>query len=181
MTSGLSKRLVRLLERFPRVASVTAGYILAALALLVTWTVFMRYILREPVAWSHELGGFVFIFASAAGVSYALQERRHIGVDLLVNRLRHRKRQIADIFSLVVTLGWGGVVLWGTLTKALFTMKAGQIGDTIRFPLFPLELVAPAGMVIFLLIGVLMLRRKVAQLGGAEAPPAEESHREDMD
>jgi TRAP-type C4-dicarboxylate transport system permease small subunit len=151
------KPLVLKLKILPKKLSMIAGYLLVAIALLTTWEVFMRYILREPFGWTYEIAGFIFLTVCATGVSCALVDRRHIGVDLFLNILKPKIRSVFDLICLVVTVGWGFVVLIGAWKRAFFNFKTGNVSPNLEIPLFPIEVQAPIGMVIFVLIGFIMI------------------------
>ena len=177
MISSFFRWLGQGIEALPKWISLGAGYLLMGVALLTTWSVFMRYGLRKPYGWTYELGGFVFLAVCAAGVGYALQTRRHIGVDILISQLPPKSRQIAGLFSLIVTTCWGTLVLWGTGNRALFNFRTGNTSQILEVPLFPFEVLAPLGMVLFLLVGLTMVRKDLRELRG-KRPPVEDGHPE---
>ena len=158
------KSLFIKLKILPKKLSMIAGYLLVGVALLTTWEVFMRYILREPFGWTYEVGGFIFLTACATGVSCALVDRRHIGVDLFLNILKPKTRSVFDLICLVVTVGWGFIVLIGTWKRAFFNLKTGNVSPNLEIPLFPIEVQAPIGMVIFVLIGIIMIWEDIKQI-----------------
>ena len=158
------KSFILKLKILPKKLSMIAGYLLAGLAILTTWEVFMRYILREPFGWTYEIAGFIFLTVCAAGVSCALVDRRHIGVDLLLNVLKPKTRSVFDLICLVVTVGWGCVVLIGTWKRAFFNLKTGNVSPNLEIPLFPIEVQAPIGMAIFVLIGFIMIWEDIKQI-----------------
>lgn len=160
--SGTS--LILKLKTLPKKLSMIAGYLLVAIALLTTWEVFMRYVLREPFGWTYEIAGFIFLTVCATGVSCALVDRRHIGVDLFLNILKPKARSIFNLIGLVVTAGWGFVVLIGAWKRAFFNFKTGNVSPNLEIPLFPIEVQAPIGMVIFVLICLIMIWEDIKQI-----------------
>ncbi len=169
MSSDAPKGPFRQIEALPERLSVGAGCILLGVALATTWAVFMRYVLRQPIHWTYDVSGYVFLAVCATGVSYAMVERRHINVDLFVTKLHGKKRQAADLFSLGVTLFWSVFVMWGTWNRTMFAMRTGKVGTNLEFPLWTVDIVVPIGMAIFVLIGLIHLRRDIAQFG--KLPP----------
>ncbi len=164
MSPGWLSRFGRVMGLLPQHLALGAGYILVGVSLATAWSVLMRYGLRHPYSWTYEIGGYAFLIVCATGVGYALQQGRHIGVDLLVDRLRPRARSIAALFSLAATLFWAGLVFWGTLSRALFSLKSGKVSTALLIPVFPIELLVPAGMAIFIVIGFVLLGRGVGRL-----------------
>ena len=176
MTSGPVRWIVWLIEAVPKRFCLVAGYILLAMGLLTSWSVILRYLVHKPIVWTYEAGGYVILACSAAGVAYALQQRRHIGVDLFVGKLRPTAGQTVRLINLIVTVAWGAIVLLGTWTLVLKSIQTGKLSEAARIPIYPFELVVPVGMVIFLLIGLIMISRDTARLINKEPPEA--SHQE---
>lgn len=96
-------RLARLSDRLLAIAAV-----LLVLAMLgaVFFGVVFRF-LNRPLAWSDELGQYLLVWTGFVGWIIAGNRGSHIRVTALVNRLRGRARQIAEIAThlLVAILG----------------------------------------------------------------------------
>ncbi len=84
-----------------------AGAGFAALLVLtvfavVSYSVFMRYVLGTPVTFSDELNGFVVVAMVALGAGEVLLRGEHFGVDLLTERAGPRTQWLVEIW------GWPG-------------------------------------------------------------------------
>jgi len=109
------------------------GWVCIVLILFMTAevivAVFFRYALDAPIKWGEELARLVMGWAGLLGVSIALKEGEHIGLEALVSRLSGRSlagcslaaHSLVGIF-LVVLLLWGiniSIAAWGTFLPAL--------------------------------------------------------------
>ncbi len=91
--------------------------------------VFFRYALDAPLKWGEELARLAMVWAGLLGISIALKDGEHIGLEVLTGRLSRRSRAWCNLIAycfvapfLVVLLIWGikiSQVAWGTFLPAL--------------------------------------------------------------
>jgi TRAP-type C4-dicarboxylate transport system permease small subunit len=113
--------------------NLAIGWVCIVLILFMTIevivAVFFRYALDAPIKWGEELARLVMVWAGLLGISIALKEGEHIGLEVLVSRLSGRSlgwcnlaaHSLVAIF-LGVLLIWGiniSIVSWGTFLPAL--------------------------------------------------------------
>lgn len=106
-------RLTDVLERTLGWALVV---LMSVMVLDVTWQVASRFLFRTPSSFSEELAGFLLIWIGLLGAAYGFRTRAHLGIDLLVTRLRGSWRRFAEATSHLLVMGF-----------ALTTMVAGGI------------------------------------------------------
>ena len=116
-------------EKLNRVTSGVCIVLILFMTLEVIVAVFFRYVLDAPIKWGEELARLVMVWAGLLGISIALKEGDHIGLEALVGRLSGRflagcnlaAHGLVGIF-LVVLLLWGiniSIAAWGTFLPAL--------------------------------------------------------------
>jgi TRAP-type C4-dicarboxylate transport system permease small subunit len=76
---SLNKFLV-FLERF------LGSSLLFIILILLTVSVFSRYVLRKPITWTDELSTFLFMFMTFLGASYAINQKAELIVNVLYER-----------------------------------------------------------------------------------------------
>ena len=57
------------------------------MAVIVCWAVFTRYVLNSSLVWYDEFASYLLVWLTFYGAVVADYQRRHIGFDLLVNKL----------------------------------------------------------------------------------------------
>ena len=108
---------------------------LACIALILFMTVevivgvFFRYALDAPIKWGEELARLIMVWAGLLGVSIALKDGEHIGLEMLVGRLSGRSLAVCNLavhslvgIFLAVLFLWGiniSIAAWGTSLPAL--------------------------------------------------------------
>lgn len=91
--------------------------------------VFFRYALDAPIKWGEELARLLMVWAGLLGVSIALKDGEHIGVEVLTGRLSGKPLAWCNLIThvlvglfLVVLVIWGiqiSKAAWGTFLPAL--------------------------------------------------------------
>ena len=116
-------------EKLNRITGWVCIILILFMTAEVIVAVFFRYALDAPIKWGEELARLVMVWAGLLGVSIALKEGEHIGLEALVSRLSGRAlsgcslaaHSLVGIF-LVVLLLWGiniSIAAWGTFLPAL--------------------------------------------------------------
>ena len=79
-----------------------AGTLFAVTMTLVIMNVFTRYIFNFVIAWSEEVATSCFVYTVFIGAAWCLRTRQHVGVDLLVDRLPGKAREIVHLLTDIV-------------------------------------------------------------------------------
>ncbi len=113
--------------------------LMSLMVLVVSWQVATRYLLNSPSSYTEELATYLLIWISLLGAAYALRVRAHLGLDILVRRLRADRQRsmrmfahsVIIVFSLVVLVFGGGWLVYVTLDlnqlSAAFQVPVGYV------------------------------------------------------
>ncbi|MGR3806884.1 TRAP-type C4-dicarboxylate transport system, small permease component [Pasteurella testudinis DSM 23072] len=104
------------------------------LVICVVWQVFSRYVLNQPSTYTDEIARFLFIWVGLIGAAYALGQKKHLAIDLLLTKLESSPKKqnflnllinIISLFFIILIMCYGGGKL------VLDTMSAGQISPVL--------------------------------------------------
>lgn len=98
MKESLGKRILKNLDAW------FAGFMFAITMTLVIINVFSRYFFNAPIAWVEEVATSCFVYTVFVGAAWCLRTRQHVGVDLLVDRLPEKGREIVHFLTDIVIL-----------------------------------------------------------------------------
>lgn len=124
---------MRALEKWFEPAVIV--FMLGAIIVLVFADVIARFAFSTSIAVANELARFCFVYMIYFGVSYAIRERRHMRVtvvlDLLPESLRRWTFALAEMVFLIysVTVCWLGIVI----TQQAF--ERGTILSSTQWPM----------------------------------------------
>jgi TRAP-type C4-dicarboxylate transport system permease small subunit len=106
---------VAVLSRIGKFAETLAGWLLAAIAVIVALQVLFRYVLHVIAPWTEEMARYVSIWMVYTGTVVATVRKDHIKVTVLINRFPPRVRMGAEILAVVVGLFVSVIVFVGSI------------------------------------------------------------------
>lgn len=127
------------------------------IALITTsFSVVMRYVFSNPVAWNHELSGYLIVFIVMLGAPLSLLQNRQIEVDILTGTLTGTALKIARIWAMLAVIVVSAVVLFSGWKMVLFSYDFGMLGEGhVEAPLWIPQGFMVCGFVFLLLAAAL--------------------------
>jgi TRAP-type C4-dicarboxylate transport system permease small subunit len=104
--------MAKLLGRLVALIEWWAVLLLAAMVVLVCLGVFFRYVLNSSLTWYDEFASYLLVWLTFYGTVVADYRRRHIGFELLVDKLPPRPRKLVDVVAEVAVLGFQFVLFY---------------------------------------------------------------------
>ena len=104
--------MAKLLGRLVALIEWWTVLLLAAMVLLVCLGVFFRYVLNSSLTWYDEFASYLLVWLTFYGTVVADYRRRHIGFELLVDKLSPMRRRVVDIVAELAVLGFQFVLFW---------------------------------------------------------------------
>lgn len=102
----------KLLGRLVALIEWWAVCLLAAMLVVVCLGVFFRYVLNASLAWYDEFASYLLVWLTFFGTVVAAYHRRHIGFELLVDKLGPRTRRVVDFLGETAVLGFQFVLFY---------------------------------------------------------------------
>ena len=102
----------RLLGRLVTLIEWWAVCLLAGLVIIVCLGVFFRYVLNSSLTWYDEFASYMLVWLTFYGTVVADYQGRHIGFDLLVNKLAPPARKVVDVAAELAVLGFQFVLFY---------------------------------------------------------------------
>ncbi|HVL59047.1 MAG TPA: TRAP transporter small permease [Burkholderiaceae bacterium] len=87
-----------------------------ALAFVVFYQFFTRYVLSSSAAWTEEIARYLLIVVTFVGASMAVRRNTHIHVEFLYRWLPHRAGRALATFVDLVRIGFFAYATWLTVT-----------------------------------------------------------------
>ncbi len=102
----------RLLGRLIALVEWWAVGLLAGMVVIVCLGVFFRYVLNASLVWYDEFASYLLVWLTFFGTVVALYHQRHIGFELVVDKLAPRVRRVVDFVAEAAVLGFQFVLLY---------------------------------------------------------------------
>ena len=185
---SLFKRIVTNLD------AVICGVTLTICVILVNANVIFRYFLNNPIKWTDEVVTSLFIWTVFMGSAYAHRRHAHLGVDIVVNLIHGKSREIIefvmDIIQILIlilltyisaqyvcNLIWKRGIIFQQVDGAW--KYVGQIKltltDTLRIPKWYTGIAVPLGFGLSLIYAIYFFLRDRLHL--IKTKPQEESEK----
>jgi TRAP-type C4-dicarboxylate transport system permease small subunit len=96
-----------------RILEVIMVTILTIMVGLVFGNVVARYVFNSAITWAEEVARFLFVWLTFVGASFGLLKGLHLGMDMVVARLKPRTRSVVECVNAIITLAFLGVWMVG--------------------------------------------------------------------
>jgi TRAP-type C4-dicarboxylate transport system permease small subunit len=96
-----------------RILEVIMVIILTTMVGLVFGNVVARYVFNSAITWAEEVARFLFVWLTFVGASFGLLKGLHLGMDMVVARLKPRTRSVVECVNAIITLAFLGVWMVG--------------------------------------------------------------------
>lgn len=113
----------RWIERYCRLLEALIALALAVMVVLVFGNVVLRYAFDTSIVVSEELSRWLFIWVTFLGAVVALQQRAHLGTDLVVSRLPRALRRACAVLAQALMLWATWLLLVGSLSLTRISLE----------------------------------------------------------
>ena len=131
------------------VAGVFAGIIMTAVVFIST---LMRYVLNMPLHFSNELAGLLFLSITFLTIPHVLNTDRHIGIDLVVNRLPVRFQGFVGSLASLILVIFSAIFVYQAWDFTAFSWTIDARSDISGLLLWPWMLLMPLGFMMCIII-----------------------------
>lgn len=145
-------RVKRIVEKLGAPGAILAG--LGAMALfaqmcLITADVVGRYLFDSPITGVYEITEFMILIIIFSFLAATQAAKRHVHVDLLVNRLPAGLRRVFALVNHTICFLLMALMTWMAFQRALDLYRAGEASPNLTVPEYP--------FVLFLMLGAAVM------------------------
>jgi TRAP-type C4-dicarboxylate transport system permease small subunit len=150
-----------------RIARLLLAVMMAIMTVDVLFGVFNRFLFKMPVSWVEEIATYLLIWVSLLGSAVATRIGGHVGVGLIVSRLRGGAKGFVSWVNVLTILFFIVILIFLGMKLAIREMH--QLGHATRISMFWPFLSIPIGclMILIQLIYLinLLIKKGEAPLG----------------
>lgn len=95
----MKQPLLSLKKRVDNAIDSLLGLLVIAMVLVVGLQVFYRYVLNSPLPWPEEVARIMIVWLTFVGGYIALRENKHVGFEILFDKLSPRAKEITRVVS----------------------------------------------------------------------------------
>lgn len=97
----MKKKVTNILDKAENIVLVS---MFVAMVLIIFVQVIMRYVFKNSLSWSEELGKFIFVWISWIGIAIGQKRGEHIRITLVVDRLPFKAQQFLILISDLIVI-----------------------------------------------------------------------------
>lgn len=150
-------KLISYIERLVEFIGKAAGYLNLVLIAVIVIDISLRALFSLTGAWVIELEWHLFAMIFLLGIPYALQQDRHVRVDLFYEKFKARDRRLVNLVGTIIfLLPWAMVFFytgWHYAAEALLTGEKSPNPNGIPY-FFPIKAMIPIGAGLLILQGI---------------------------
>lgn len=143
--------LEKTIDMLTTIGAVVGGVFTGVMTIIVGYAVVGRYVFNRPIGWSEEISMYLMVWAVFLGAAYTLKEDAHIGVDILISRLKPETKKIFLNFHYLVGIILFSILLYKGIEMVALSLKMDSRSIAIDFPLYIAHLAVPVGSAILIL------------------------------
>lgn len=127
------KTVERIWKVLDQIVGSLSAMAMGGMVVIIFSQVVFRYMLKAPLSWSEELARYLFVWAAFLGSVVAARKGQHVGVELLISRLKGTARNVVLVISNLLTSGFFALIFWNVLIAWPKLMK--QKTPALKLPM----------------------------------------------
>jgi len=151
------KKIVQVCEAISEWSGKVTMWFCLFLVLLLSWEVFMRYVLSRPTIYSYEISTMMGLTITVGGLAFTHKYHGHVRVDVFWKNLSPKGKAIADLISAVLFFFPMVIIIAYVSGKWLAKSIVEHEILTVTYlypPAWPIRAVMMLGFILFLPQGV---------------------------
>lgn len=156
------KECVRRIEAVSDITGRVFSFLFIPLMIISFAEFILRYMFNSPTIWAWDINIQLFGLLIIIGGVYTYYNNMHVQVDLVIVHFSKRGRAIMDIISSSLFFFSFSILLILSLQEAWHSFSIRELASSIwEPPVYPLKMMIPLAILLFLLQGVAHLIRNV--------------------
>mgnify|MGYP000067778443 CR=1 FL=1 len=140
---GILERIVR---RYNSILILLASLMMSGLMGIVCLDLVLRYFFNAPLLWGTEITEIILLDITFLGMAWVFQEDGHVVIDVLVNKVRGKKKKVLQFIHYAVTGLVASVLIYYGFYATYDHFKRRVFNPTImETPIWLIIIVIPIG------------------------------------
>lgn len=145
--------------------TIISAAIIGLMMLITTGDVVLRYIFNHPLPGMFILCEMFMVCAVYLSVAYVQQQKEHVRVDIIIDKLKGGPRIAIELSILIVSIAAFGLVFWRTGLNAWEAwMTEDHAMGLVEYPYWPAKFVLTIGVGLLCLRFVADIKNNIIQL-----------------
>ena len=130
-----------------RLSGYIAGIVLFGMMMLTTIDVICRYFFNASILGVYEITEFMMVCVVFFSLSFAQKLKGHVAVNILVDRLSNKNRQIFDVCNFLISIIFLLIIAWMSSSQGIELFNSNRVSGNLTIPVYPFFFVLSLGCV----------------------------------
>lgn len=128
-----------------------AGVMVIFMALVVSYSVVMRYLFTRPPIWVMQVSEYMLLWITFLGAAWLLREGGHIRVDIVTSHLSEKAQRVLGIITSAIGVVVCLVMVWFATLTTWSDFQMGVVEDKVMYiPKAPImSIIAVGSLLLF--------------------------------
>lgn len=162
--------VIRFLEKFNGIVAAISRQliiaIVAVLTIILVSAVVFRYGLNSSISWAEEGSKYLMVWLTFLGTPIALRQFGHINIDLILNVVPGRLKQLMYFFVNLIILFTMAIIFWHGIKFTQLGMR--QVASSFNLSMFYMYVAVPIGAGLTCLVAIEHSLRSLRGIGNPE-------------
>ena len=145
-------------------ADIVGRVVLAAMVIIVTLDVVLRYFFNRPISGSYELVEFMMVTLVYLGLAYTQTQKGHISVTLLTDKFSPGTMAVISTVTNLLCVGIFALITWRCIVEAGVLKANGTSSGVLFIPNFPFMWIVAFGSALLSLVFFLEFTRSFSSV-----------------
>ena len=141
------KAIEMIIKWATRLSGYIAGIVLFGMMMLTTIDVICRYFFNASILGVYEITEFMMLCVVFFSLSFAQKLKGHVAVNILVDRLSNKNRQIFDVCNFFISIIFLLLVAWMSSSQGIELFHSNRVSGNLTIPVYPFFFVLSLGCV----------------------------------
>ena len=138
-----------LLKAVSRWFAYAGALLILAMMALISYDVFLRYVLNDPIMGAHEIVEYLLLMCFFLFLTDCWNASTHVRMGIVYEKMTGGTKKTADVF-----VGATGALLFGVMAlkiwgELMYALEADQVSSELLLPIWPFKIVALVCLVLF--------------------------------
>ena len=148
-----------------------SAWLFCVAGFMLSYEVVARYFFLAPTSWAAELSQLSLIYGTLLAMPWALKSRKHIQINLVINRLSKTYKKIINILIMIILIIFSSyVMIFGFEIFYDSFFRGRTTGSLLDLPAWIAELPVPFCFLMLIIQAVFEIKKMVSGI----TPPSGE-------
>ncbi|MFH1652362.1 MAG: TRAP transporter large permease subunit [Chloroflexota bacterium] len=154
----------RIISNVSKYVNSGGQVVLLSMMLITTADVLGRYFFNSPILGAYDITELLMVVLIFFCISYTQDRKGHIGVTIILDRLREQTKAIIEATGYFLGIGLFTVITWQNVLRGISMKAGGSVTPSVEIATYPFFWIIAFGSVLMVLVLLSDLRNALVRV-----------------